>query len=167
MYDLMHTDKVAVTGRDFPASTTEELFIAHLRGSEDGDTRGPLNLQGFPQCRRGFLDGFLPADLLPAVALAQPRRPQAVGGVDSRIGVTPFVAHPVAVHVRVETWFQARHAFVVITWIEVLVNVDFNIASATASRADGRSARQKPYAALEPEVPVGQGSHRADVHDVT
>src|SRR4051812_32068918 len=28
MYDLMHTDKVAVTGREFPASTTEELFIA-------------------------------------------------------------------------------------------------------------------------------------------
>ena len=28
MYDLMHTDKVAVTGREFPASTTEELMIA-------------------------------------------------------------------------------------------------------------------------------------------
>lgn len=28
MYDLMHTDKVAVTGKDFPASASEDLMVA-------------------------------------------------------------------------------------------------------------------------------------------
>jgi len=28
MYDLMHTEKVAVTGRDFPASSSEDLMVA-------------------------------------------------------------------------------------------------------------------------------------------
>src|SRR5712692_5288150 len=113
------------------------------------------------QCRRDGCDGLLPggvnalmADLCQA-SLVYPTKT-----------VAPLIAHPPLVDVRVVTGLQAQDPCAVVEMRSVEYVMDVHIAPLHAAVAHRWGAREIPDSRFETEIHFGEGSHRADVHDI-
>src|SRR5207302_762586 len=139
-----------------------EILVRHLRRGDDADLVRGEALEGAGD--RG--DRLLPRGVAERAVPTPPGDHEPCGVVHKREAVAPVVADPPAVDVGVEARLEARHAAPVVVVRAPTVHVHLDVAAARAPRADRRRAVQIPDAHREPEVTVGQGAHRADVHDV-
>jgi hypothetical protein len=86
--------------------------------------------------------------------------------VDPAKTKAPLITHPPLVNVRIVAGLQAQDPRALVQVGTVEHKMDIRVAPLGATCTHGRGAREVPDPGLEPEIPVGEGAHRADVNDI-